>query len=157
MTPANAIVELRKHLTDDGKSFLLADAVRVFNEFYFFVQIDAPPETNDSLNFSAGKMESEFGMRPMIMLSRSLGISAIINISLTYPIGLRQLFLAREHEHCHSHFDAPTFFQSVYTSRWYTRLQRTRALKCEITLIESDEIGEKIDQMGLMEILEGKP
>jgi hypothetical protein len=24
-------------------------------------------------------------------------------------------------------------------------------------LIESDEIGEKIDQMGLMEILEGKP
>ncbi len=154
MNADSAIQMLREHIAFCGDSFCLSDALRIFNEFYLFLQIDAPPETIDCLNFSAGMMQAERSLRPTFTISRARGLSSIIGVSLVYKKRSDSEF-KQQSEHCHSVQESPGFFQALYALDSYREYAKVLPAKFTVDLLNSDEIKQGADRMGLFRILEG--
>ncbi len=140
--PDESVDHFRQRLPNDGRRFLLRDALNALQDFYSNVRFSDCDDDDDMLVAVAGK----FGNRPErrfdIGLYRSFGLMGQLEILLRYPVTLRCLFINCVSELCDSPRDLDRFFATVRASRWYRRYASIAAMDCSVRWLGEEEMGD---------------
>ncbi|MFC1757206.1 hypothetical protein ACFL2H_00345 [Planctomycetota bacterium] len=127
-----------------GDQFLVKDAFRVVEDYFRNKRFG----TNelDSLTIVVGKYGEKSDRRFEIAFFRQivdeeqLRFLGRLEISLRFPISLRNLFLRSRIDYCDEVDDLDNLLRMVHSSRWYRRYATVRTHQCTIRWHDDDEL-----------------
>lgn len=142
ISPEQSIAQVQKRLPNNGRHFLLCDALEAMQDFYGNVRVSHCDDDGDTVVAVAGKFGDPADRRVEIGLYRSFGLMRRLEISLRYPVSLRCLFLKTAIELCESPEDANRYFHTLRSVRWFRRYASTPPTDCVVRWRGEEEMAE---------------
>ncbi|MDP6719180.1 MAG: hypothetical protein QGF59_11050 [Pirellulaceae bacterium] len=142
IAPEDSVDQIQRRLPNDGRRFLLRDALDALQDFYTNFRFVDCDDDDDFIVAVAGRFGEAPERRVEIALYRSCGLTARLEILLRYPISLRCLFLKNVIELCDSPPDADQFFDTLRSLRWFRRYASTSPIHCSVRWQGEDEMAE---------------